>query len=42
VQDYRAFNPGASRGIALRKVPLAEGQCDYLLLVDRKAGGVVE
>jgi hypothetical protein len=29
VQDYRAFNPGASRGIALREVPLASGRCDY-------------
>src|SRR4051812_32266418 len=42
VQDYRAFNPRAARGIALREVPLAAGQCDYLLLVDRKAVGVVE
>jgi type I restriction enzyme R subunit len=42
VQDYKAFNPSAGRGIALREVPLNSGRCDYLLLVDRKALGVVE
>ena len=42
VQDYKAFNPSAARGIALREVPLKSGRCDYLLLVDRKALGVVE
>jgi type I restriction enzyme, R subunit len=42
VQDYKSFNPSAGRGIALREVPLKSGTCDYLLLVDRKALGVVE
>ena len=42
VQDYKQFNPGAGRGIALREVPLKSGTCDYLLLVDRKAVGVIE
>ena len=42
VQDYKQFNPGAGRGIALREVPLKSGMCDYLLLVDRKAVGVIE
>ncbi len=42
VQDYRQFNPAAGRGIALREAPLKSGTCDYLLLVDRKAVGVVE
>src|SRR5690349_4141758 len=42
VQNYKAFNPSAGRGIALREAPLKSGQCDYLLLVDRKAVGVVE
>jgi len=42
VQDYKAFNPSAARGIALREVPLKSGRCDYLLLVDRNALGVVE
>jgi type I site-specific restriction endonuclease len=35
VQDYKAFDPSAARGIALREVPLKSGRCDYLLLVDR-------
>lgn len=42
VQDYRAFNPSAARGIALREVPLKSGRCDYLLLVDRQPVGVIE
>ena len=42
VQDYKQFNPSAGRGIALREAPLKSGTCDYLLLVDRKAVGVIE
>jgi type I restriction enzyme R subunit len=42
IQDYKQFNPSATRGIALREVPLKSGTCDYLLLVDRKAVGVTE
>ena len=42
VQDYKAFNPAAARGIALREVPLESGRCDYLLLVDRIPLGVIE
>ncbi len=42
IQDYRAFNPTAARGIALREVPLESGRCDYLLLVDRLPLGVIE
>lgn len=42
VQDYSAYNPGAARGIALREVPLTEGRCDYLLMVDRAAVGIIE
>ena len=42
VQDYNKFNPSSGRGIALREVPLTTGPCDYLLLVDRKALGVLE
>jgi len=42
VQDYRAFNPGAAQGIAVREVPLTEGTCDYLLMVDRSAVGIIE
>ena len=36
IQDYRALNLAAGRGIAVREVPLKSGPCDYLLLVDRK------
>ena len=42
VQDYKAADFSAGRGIALREVPLTTGPCDYLLLVDRKAVGVIE
>ena len=42
VQDYKQFNPSAGRGLALREVPLKSGTCDYLLLVDRMAVGVIE
>ncbi|MBI1990300.1 MAG: DEAD/DEAH box helicase family protein [Betaproteobacteria bacterium] len=42
IQDYAQFNPAAAHGIALREVPLKSGQCDYLLLVDRKPVGVIE
>ena len=42
VQDYRAMDLSAGRGIALREVPLTTGPCDYLLLVDRKPVGVAE
>jgi hypothetical protein len=42
VQDYNALDFSAARGIALREVPLKTGPCDYLLLVDRVALGVIE
>ncbi len=42
VQDYKSVDFSAGRGIALREVPLTTGPCDYLLLVDRKAVGVIE
>ncbi|PAW79255.1 MAG: restriction endonuclease subunit R [Verrucomicrobia bacterium Tous-C9LFEB] len=42
IQDYKTLNLGAGQGIAIREVPLKEGRCDYLLLVDRKPVGVVE
>lgn len=42
VQDYKAFDPSASAGIALREVPLKSGRCDYLLLAHRKPVGIVE
>lgn len=42
VQDFKAVDLSTGRGIALREVPLTTGPCDYLLLVDRKAPGVIE
>jgi len=42
VQDYTAYSPGAALGIALREVPLKSSRCDYLLIVDRQALGVIE
>ena len=42
IQDFKALNLSAARGIALREVPLRSGRCDYLLLVDRIPVGVVE
>ncbi len=42
VQDYKAVDFSAGRGLALREVPLKTGPCDYLLLVDRQALGVIE
>ena len=42
IQDYAQFNPAAAHGIALREVPLKSGQCDYLLLVDRKPETLME
>lgn len=41
VQDYKSVDFSAGRAIALREVPLKTGPCDYLLLVDRKALGVI-
>jgi type I restriction enzyme R subunit len=42
VQSSDAADFTAGRGIALREVRLKTGPCDYLLLVDRKAVGVIE
>ena len=42
VQDYKNVNLSAGPGIAIREVPMKEGKADYLLLVDRKAVGIIE
>lgn len=42
IQNYKAVDFSAGRGIALREVPLKTGPCDYLLLVDRQTIGVIE
>ncbi len=42
VQPYNAIDFSAGRGIAVTEVPLKGGTCDYLLMVDRKAVGIIE
>ena len=42
VQDRSRTNLGAAVGVAVREFPLATGEADYLLFVDRKAIGAVE
>ncbi len=42
VQPYSAIDFSAGPGIAITEVPLKGGSCDYLLLVDRKAVGIIE
>src|SRR5437867_13322815 len=42
IQNYKALNLSAGRGIVVREVPLKTGPCDYLLLIDRKPVGIVE
>ncbi|HYT45317.1 MAG TPA: hypothetical protein VEP90_23520 [Methylomirabilota bacterium] len=42
VQDINQLNLGVSPDIAVREFPLKSGPADYLLILDRKAVGVVE
>lgn len=42
LQDKDEFNRNASLGVAVREFPLLKGPCDYMLIVDGKAAGVVE
>jgi len=42
IQDYPEFNLGASLGVAVREFPLDSGFTDYLLFLERSAGGVLE
>lgn len=42
IQDYKQINLGAAVGIAIREYPLKSGVADYLLIIDRKAAGVIE
>ena len=42
VQDRHTTNLSAGPGIAVREFPLATGEADYLLFVDRKAIGAIE
>ena len=41
IQDYPEFNLGASLGVAVREFPLYSGFTDYLLFLERSAGGVL-
>ncbi|HEY2713791.1 MAG TPA: hypothetical protein VGI60_14850 [Chthoniobacterales bacterium] len=42
IQNYKKLDLSAGRGIAIREVPLKEGRCDYLLLINRKPLGIRE
>lgn len=42
IQDYPEFNLGTSLGVAVREFPLDCGFTDYLLFLERSAGGVVK
>jgi len=42
IQDYPEFNLGISPGVAVREFPLDSGFTDYLLFLERSAGGVLE
>lgn len=42
IQDYKAADFSAGRGIVLGEVALKSSTCDYLLLVDRRPVGVIE
>ncbi|MBX9943669.1 MAG: DEAD/DEAH box helicase family protein [Reyranella sp.] len=42
VQDRESFDLGAGLGISIRYFPLIGGECDYILMVDRRACGVLE
>ncbi len=42
IQDVQSINLGAGLGIAVREYRTGAGPADYLLIVDRKAVGVVE
>lgn len=42
VQDMRALNLAAARGVAVREYPTDTGPADYVLFVDRQPVGVIE
>ena len=42
VQNYKALNPSAGLGIAVREYPTESGSADYILFIDRKPVGVIE
>jgi len=42
LQDFTQLNPAAGIGVVIREFPFKKGHADYLLMVNRKAVGVVE
>ena len=42
IQDRDQLNRFAGKGVAIREYPLPTGPCDYLLLIDGKACGIIE
>ncbi|MDB9317833.1 DEAD/DEAH box helicase family protein [Nodularia spumigena] len=42
IQDHTQINLSAALGIAVREYPLKSGFADYLLIINRKAAGVIE
>ena len=42
IQDYPEFNLGSSPGVGVREFPLDSGFTDYILFLERSAGGVLE
>ena len=42
IQDYNQLNPAAGMGVVIREFPFKRGFADYLLMVNRKAVGVIE
>lgn len=41
IQDYKALNPSAGLGLAVREYPTDLGSADYILFIDRKPVGVI-
>ncbi|WP_295458083.1 DEAD/DEAH box helicase family protein [uncultured Thiodictyon sp.] len=42
IQDLKAINLGAARGLAVREYPTATGPADYVLFIDREPVGILE
>lgn len=42
IQDRNQLNLSAGLGVAIREYPMTSGPVDYLLMVDRRAAGVIE
>jgi type I restriction enzyme R subunit len=42
VQKYKILELSVECGLALREVPLASGNCDHLLFVDRMSVGAID